>query len=36
MGAYRMDAAAAAALILVAASFALFALFDLWGRRAAS
>ncbi|MEI6800971.1 MAG: thiamine/thiamine pyrophosphate ABC transporter permease ThiP [Pseudomonadota bacterium] len=36
MGAYRMDAAAAAALILVAASFALFALFDLWGRRVAS
>ena len=36
MGAYRMDAAAAAALILVAVSFALFALFDLWGRRAAS
>ena len=36
MGAYRMDAAAAAALVLVAASFALFALFDLWGRRAAS
>lgn len=35
MGAYRMDDAAAAALILVAASFALFALFDLWGRRAA-
>lgn len=35
MGAYRMEAAAAAALILVAASFALFALFDLWGRRAA-
>jgi len=36
MGAYRMEAASAAALILVVASFALFALFDLWGRRAAS
>ena len=35
MGAYRMEAAAAAALVLVAASFALFALFDGMGRRAA-
>jgi thiamine transport system permease protein len=34
-GAYRMDEAAAAALLLVALSFALFALFDLGGRRAA-
>lgn len=36
MGAYRMEAASAAALILVTVSFALFALFDLGGRRAAS
>ncbi len=36
MGAYRMDAAAGAALVLVAASFALFALFDGMGRRAAT
>lgn len=35
MGAYRMEAAAGAALVLVAASFALFALFDGMGRRAA-
>ncbi|MBC2834943.1 thiamine/thiamine pyrophosphate ABC transporter permease ThiP [Paragemmobacter straminiformis] len=35
MGAYRMEAAAGAALVLVAASFALFALFDGIGRRAA-
>lgn len=35
MGAYRMDAAASAALVLVTASFALFALFDWGGRRAA-
>ncbi|HSF63919.1 MAG TPA: thiamine/thiamine pyrophosphate ABC transporter permease ThiP, partial [Paracoccaceae bacterium] len=35
MGAYRMDAAASAALLLVALSFALFALFDAAGRRAA-
>jgi thiamine transport system permease protein len=33
MGAYRMEAAAAASLILIAASFALFALFDRWGAR---
>lgn len=36
MGAYRMEAAAGAALVLVAASFALFALFDGMGRRAAA
>lgn len=35
MGAYRMEAAAGAALVLVATSFALFALFDGIGRRAA-
>lgn len=35
MGAYRMEAAAGAALVLVVASFALFALFDGMGRRAA-
>jgi thiamine transport system permease protein len=34
-GAYRMDEAAAAALLLVTLSFGLFALFDLGGRRAA-
>ena len=34
-GAYRMDQAAAAALVLVMASFALFALCDIGGRRAA-
>ena len=34
-GAYRMDEAAAAALLLVALSFTLFALCDLGGRRAA-
>lgn len=31
MGAYRMEAAAGAALVLVAASFALFWVFDRWG-----
>lgn len=36
MGAYRMEAAAGAALVLVVASFALFALFDGMGRRAAT
>lgn len=36
MGAYRMEAAAGAALVLVAASFALFALFDGMGRRVAT
>jgi thiamine transport system permease protein len=36
MGAYRMQDAAAAALLLVAASFALFALFDYGGRRGAA
>ena len=35
-GAYRMEQAAAAALVLVACSFALFALCDIGGRRAAS
>lgn len=35
MGAYRMDQAASVALVLVASSFALFALFDGIGRRAA-
>lgn len=35
MGAYRMEAAASAALLLVTLSFALFALFDGIGRRAA-
>ena len=34
-GAYRMDQAAAAALVLVLCSFALFALCDIGGRRAA-
>jgi thiamine transport system permease protein len=34
-GAYRMDEAAAAALLLVTLSFSLFALCDLGGRRAA-
>lgn len=33
MGAYRMDQAAAAALILAGLSFAAFLAFDLWGRR---
>ena len=33
MGAYRMEAAASAALVLVATSFALFWIFDAWGRR---
>lgn len=32
MGAYRMDEAMAAALLLVTLSFALFSVFDLWGR----
>lgn len=36
MGAYRMEAAAGAALLLVLMGFALFALFDLGGRRAAT
>lgn len=36
MGAYRMDAAASAALLLVALSFALFWAFDQWGRRHAA
>lgn len=36
MGAYRIEAAAAAALVLVVASFALFALFDGMGRRAST
>jgi thiamine transport system permease protein len=34
MGAYRMDEAAAAALLLVAIAFGLFGLCDRWGRRA--
>jgi thiamine transport system permease protein len=36
MGAYRMEAAAGAALLLVALAVALFAAFDAWGRRAAA
>ena len=32
MGAYRMEAAAGAALLLVAAAFVLFWICDLWGR----
>lgn len=36
MGAYQMEAAAGAALLLVVMGFALFALFDLGGRRAAT
>jgi thiamine transport system permease protein len=36
MGAYRTDAAAGAALLLVGLSFALFGLFDWWGRRHAA
>lgn len=36
MGAYRMQAAASAALLLVALSFALFWAFDHWGRRYAA
>jgi thiamine transport system permease protein len=36
MGAYRMDQAAAAALVLVALSFTLFWIFDHWGRRYAA
>lgn len=36
MGAYRIEAAAAAALLLVGLSFGLFLVFDQWGRRAAS
>lgn len=36
MGAYRMEAAAGASVVLVAASLALFALFDWGGRRAAA
>jgi thiamine transport system permease protein len=35
-GAYRMEAAAAAALLLVGLSFALFWLFDRWGARHAA
>ncbi|MGR3483810.1 MAG: thiamine/thiamine pyrophosphate ABC transporter permease ThiP [Paracoccaceae bacterium] len=35
MGSYRTDAAWGAALVLVASALALFAAFDLWGRRAA-
>ncbi len=35
-GAYRIEAAAAAALILVTLSFALFWVFDAGGRRAAA
>ncbi len=33
-GAYRIEAASAASLILVAAAFGLFAGFDRWGRHA--
>lgn len=36
MGAYRMEAAAGAALVLVLCSFALFWLFDRWGARHAA
>jgi thiamine transport system permease protein len=36
MGAYRMETAAAAALVLVTVSFALFWAFDAWGRRYAA
>ena len=36
MGAYRMQQAAAASVLLVALSFGLYALFDLWGRRHAA
>jgi thiamine transport system permease protein len=36
MGAYRMEAAAGAAFVLVALAFGLLAVFDLWGRRAAA
>jgi thiamine transport system permease protein len=36
MGAYRMDVAASAALLLVTLSFALFWAFDHWGRRYAA
>ncbi len=36
MGAYRMETAAGAALLLVMLSFALFGAFDLWGRRHAA
>ena len=36
MGAYRMDQAMGAALLLVAVSFALFWAFDTWGRRYAA
>jgi len=32
MGAYRMETAAAVALVLSATAFGLFLLFDLWGR----
>lgn len=36
MGAYRMEAAASAALLLVGLSFAIFWIFDRWGRRYAA
>ena len=36
MGAYRMEQAAAASVLLVTLSFGLYALFDLWGRRHAA
>jgi thiamine transport system permease protein len=36
MGAYRVDQAAGAAVVLAALAFALFAGFDTWGRRAAA
>ena len=36
MGAYRMQQAAAASVLLIALSFGLYAVFDLWGRRHAA
>ena len=36
MGAYRMEQAAAASVLLVGLSFGVYALFDLWGRRYAA
>lgn len=36
MGAYRMDQAAAASVLLVTLSFALYAIFDAWGRARAA
>jgi thiamine transport system permease protein len=36
MGAYRMEEAASASVLLVALGFGLYALFDLWGRRHAA